>query len=56
MNAMDRARWFEYAVKRKLQAEGFIVFRLMGSRPVDLVAFRNGEILLVECKISRRSL
>jgi len=32
------------------------VFRLLGSRPVDLVAFKDGRILLVECKVSRGSL
>jgi len=50
---MEKARRFEYTVKRKLQHEGYIVFRLLGSRPVDLIAFKNGEILLVECKVSR---
>ena len=32
------------------------MFRLLGSRPVDLVAFKDGRILLVECKVSRGSL
>ena len=53
MSNMKRARRFEYRVKRRLEAEGYIVFRLLGSRPVDLIAFKNGEILLVECKVSR---
>ena len=43
-------RRLEYAVRRKLKSVGFVVFRCAGSRPVDLVAFRDGKILLVECK------
>jgi Holliday junction resolvase len=43
-------RQLEYTVRRKLRTLGFTVFRCAGSRPVDLVAFRNDTIMLVECK------
>ncbi|MCW1308350.1 MAG: hypothetical protein OH337_04025 [Candidatus Parvarchaeota archaeon] len=39
-------------VKKILEGDGWLVFRFAGSKPLDLVAFRNGKIMLVECKLS----
>lgn len=49
-STQSKGRQLEYAVRRKLQSLGYVVFRCAGSRPVDLIAFRDGKILLVECK------
>jgi Holliday junction resolvase len=48
-----KGRRLEYAVKRRLEAEGYTVFRCAASKPCDLIAVRCGEILLVECKAGR---
>ena len=45
-----RGRSLEYAAKRKLEQSGFIVFRCASSKPVDLVAVKQGLVMLVECK------
>lgn len=37
-------------MKRILNAEGYTVFRVAGSKPLDLIAFRGGEVALAECK------
>ena len=50
MSNVSRGRNLEYAVRDRLRARGFVVFRCAGSRPVDLVAVKDGRILLVECK------
>lgn len=49
-STQSKGRQLEYAVRRKLRSVGYVVFRCAGSRPVDLVAFRDGKIVLVECK------
>jgi len=49
----SKGRGLEYVVRDRLRAEGFVVFRYAGSRPVDLIAIREGRILLVECKTGR---
>jgi len=46
----ERGRRFEYRVKRLLEGEGWVVIRAAGSKPVDLVALRDGAVLFVECK------
>ncbi|NIM45408.1 MAG: hypothetical protein GTN80_06245 [Nitrososphaeria archaeon] len=43
---------FERRVKRFFEDLGFLVIRSAGSKPIDLVCIREGEILLVECKTS----
>lgn len=45
-------RKFEYKVKRKYEEKGYVVFRLAGSKPIDLLAINpnSREILLIECK------
>jgi len=45
-----RGRRFEYRVKRFLEGEGWVVIRSAGSKPIDLVAFKDGVILFIECK------
>lgn len=52
----ERGRAFEYRAKRDLERRGFVVVRSAGSRtPADLVAGRQGRVLLVQCTISGRS-
>jgi len=48
--AYAKGRAFEYQVKRLLENQGYIVFRCAGSKPLDLVAFRMGKVLVCECK------
>jgi Holliday junction resolvase len=45
-----KGRLLEYAVRRKLRSQGYYVFRCAGSRPVDLIAMKDGKALLIECK------
>ncbi|MHC1600108.1 MAG: restriction endonuclease [Candidatus Methanospirareceae archaeon] len=50
MAKYHRGRRFEYKVKRNLEDNGYLVFRMAGSKPIDLIALKNGEVLLIECK------
>ena len=51
MTNYTRGRQFEYRTKKKLEAEGWVVFRSAGSHsPADLIALRTGEVMLVQCK------
>jgi len=50
-----KGRRYEYSVKQKLEELGWTVWRLAGSKPVDLIAFRAHkdrptEIAVIECK------
>ncbi len=46
-----RGRAFEYKVRDKLEELGFAVFRIAGSKPIDLIALsQRGEVFLIECK------
>lgn len=45
---------FEYRVKEALEREGYLVFRMTGSTPFDLLAVKDGRMLIVECKVDRR--
>jgi len=46
-----KGRRFEHYVKDKLEARGWIVTRSAGSKgPFDLLAVKNGKILLIQCK------
>ena len=46
---------FEYKARNKLQAAGYLVVRSAGSKgPADLVALRQGEVLLVQAKKNGR--
>ena len=44
-------RRFEWSVRDKLRKAGFLVYRLAGSKPYDLIIVREGSVLIVECKI-----
>ena len=46
---------FERELKKLLEKEGFAVIRSAGSKGVDLIAGRNGEILIFECKSSSKT-
>lgn len=47
-----RGRSFEYRIKKHLEAMGLIVFRLAGSKPIDLIAISpKGRIYFIECKL-----
>ena len=45
-----KGRRFEWAVRDLLETRGWIVFRAARSKPVDLIAMKNGQALLIECK------
>jgi Holliday junction resolvase len=45
-----RGRRFENYVKEVLTREGYFVVRAAGSKPVDLVAVKDGKVFFVECK------
>lgn len=52
MSNYVRGRNFEYRVKRMLEESGWIVFRFAGSKPLDLIGFKHGKVILAECKLS----
>jgi Holliday junction resolvase len=46
---------FERRVLKHLEKQGYVVFRAAGSKsPVDLVALRSGEVMLVQCRVDGR--
>jgi len=45
-----RGRRFEYKVKKYLEGKGYTVLRCAASKPVDLVAIKDGRAILIECK------
>ncbi len=45
---------FERELKKLLEKEGFAVVRSAGSKGVDLIAGKNGKILIFECKSSSK--
>jgi len=47
---------FEIKVKKYLERLGYKVFRLAGSKPLDLIAFSRKEVYLIECKYRRTNL
>jgi len=49
-----RGRNFEYQVKYKLVDQGYFVIRAAASKPIDLVAIRKGDVMLVECKRNKK--
>ncbi len=54
MSGYADGRRLEYAARDALAEDGYTVLRSAGSKtPVDLVAFKAGEILFVQCKTSR---
>jgi len=53
--AYRRGREWEYRVARKLRDEGYFVIRAAGSKPIDLIAIKDGQVMLVECKTKKPS-
>lgn len=54
-NNYRRGADFERTVKKYLEDAGWSCFRSAGSHsPVDLVALRDGAVLLVQCKTDGR--
>lgn len=52
VNQYRRGADFERAVRTDLQGHGYVVIRSAGSKsPVDLIAFKQGELLLIQCKL-----
>ncbi|MCS7125648.1 MAG: hypothetical protein NZ929_01885 [Aigarchaeota archaeon] len=49
-----KGRRFEWQVKNLLEKKSWLVVRAARSKPVDLVALKNGLILLIECKYSSK--
>jgi len=45
-----KGRRIEYKVKNILSKAGWYVWRLAASKPFDLIAIKNGKILIIECK------
>ena len=53
-NNYRRGVEWEREVKRAFERKGWLVLRSAGSRgPFDLACFGNGEVLLIQCKLSR---
>lgn len=50
MKQYERGRRFEWTVRRYFESLGFVVIRAAASKPVDLVALRDGAVFLIECK------
>jgi Holliday junction resolvase len=51
VTAYDAGRRREYTTRDHLVANGYEVIRSAGSRsPIDLFAFKPGQLLLVQCK------
>lgn len=50
MGSYAKGRRLEYRVKRVLESWGYFVVRCAGSKPVDLVAIKDGKAILVEVK------
>ena len=47
---------FEHRVKKYLEKKGYKVFRIAGSKPIDLIAMSSRIVYLVECKGHREKL
>jgi Holliday junction resolvase len=46
---------FERDIKLKLENEGWIVIRSGGSKKPDMVAAKDGKIMIIECKVTKNS-
>ncbi len=51
-----KGRYFEYRVKEYLSKKGYLVFRLAGSKPIDLIAYKDHKLYLIECKYNPKSI
>jgi Holliday junction resolvase len=47
-------RRFEWSVRNLLESCGWVTVRAARSKPVDLIALKDGRILLIECKYNTR--
>jgi len=50
LSKYSRGRKIEYMVRDLLSQAGWCVWRLAASKPFDLIAIRDGRILIIECK------
>lgn len=55
MSNYQKGRGAENYIKKRLIATGFKVFRLAGSKPADLIAVSETDMLLIEVKSYRLS-
>ncbi|NOQ56047.1 MAG: hypothetical protein GQ477_04550 [Nanohaloarchaea archaeon] len=46
---------FERKIKLELEADGWKVIRSGGSKKPDMVAARNGKVIIIECKITKKN-
>ena len=46
----SRGRRFEWIVRSMFGSRGWVTVRAARSKPVDLIALKDGRILLIECK------
>jgi len=51
-----KGRRFEYRVRDDMLNKGFLVFRVAGSKPVDLIAYKNGKMYAIECKYNKKDI
>jgi len=51
--AYRKGRDFEYRVQKMLKRTGWTVFRFAGSKPLDLLAIKNGQTYFIECKTNK---
>lgn len=52
-NEYRRGANFERRVMRHLEKQGWFCFRSAGShKPADVIAFRLGEVMLIQCQLS----
>jgi len=47
-------RRFEWSVRNILESFGWVTVRAARSKPIDLIALKDGRILLIECKYNAR--
>lgn len=50
MSKYAKGRRIEYRVRDILSKAGWYVWRLAASKPFDLIAIKDGKILIIECK------
>lgn len=49
-NKYFKGRRFEWKVKEYFKSHGYVVIRSAASKPIDLVAMKEGIVLFIECK------
>ena len=47
---------FERSVKSKLEEDGWIAIRSAGSKKPDLIAAKDGKIIVIECKATKNNI